>query len=329
MILANFIYSYPGMFITQSIFHSLVAVIIIRSTIFIWDIRDPVVRQRFFYLALILPLFSFPVYQLINPARRLIQFRMNSLFDSNTWITMELFGVVPMSIFFFLIILISTLIFLFQEMIPIIKHLISRGNDDVQETNPGFDVMIHDALEGLDIERPTVIVINEDDHMLYSTTGKDPAIYFSSGLIGELNVDQIRAAIVHEIAHIERSRLPLLIILYLIRMLMMYNPIVLLVFRKLVREEERICDDISVSVTNNAHALAEVLKKQLRTEEMRFDSKKVSEVKESLQEYGHNMQLAERIRRLEHNEIYRIHKRESVKYVLVVVIVSVINYFIV
>lgn len=329
MILADFIYSYPGMFITQSILHSLVAVIIIRSTIFIWDIRDPVIRQRFFYLALILPLISFPIFQVINPVRHLMQFRLQSLFDSNIWISMELFGKVPFSIFFFLVLVISTLIFLFQEMIPIVKHLISRGNDDAPEINSGCDAVIQRALGGLNIERPKVIVINEDDHMLYSTTGNDPAIYFSSGLIRELNEDQIRAAIVHEIAHIERSRLPLLIILYLMRILMMYNPVVLLVFRKLVREEERICDDISVSITGNAHALAEVLRKQLRTEEMRFDHKKISEMKESLQEYGHTMQLIERIRRLEHNEVYRAHRREPVKYVLVIVVISVINYFIV
>jgi Zn-dependent protease with chaperone function len=215
-------------------------------------------------------------------------------------------------------------------MIPIVKHLTNRGNDDVQEINSGHDLVINKALEDLNGENPKVIVIDEDDHVLFSTTGKDPAIYFSEGLLRELNNDQIRAAIVHEIAHIERSRLPLLIILYMMRVVMLYNPIVLLVFRKLVREEERICDDISVSMTDNANALAEVLKKQLRTdEEVRFDSKRISDMKESLQEYGHNMQLIERIHRLEHDEVYTEHKNEIIKYSLAIIVISIINYFVV
>jgi Zn-dependent protease with chaperone function len=215
-------------------------------------------------------------------------------------------------------------------MIPIVKHLTNRGNDDVQKISSGYESVINKALEDLNGENPKVIVIDEDDHVLFSTTGKDPAIYFSEGLLRELNNDQIRAAIVHEIAHIERSRLPLLIILYMMRVVMLYNPIVLLVFRKLVREEERICDDISVSMTDNANALAEVLKKQLRTdEEVRFDSKRISDMKESLQEYGHNMQLIERIHRLEHDEVYTEHKNEIIKYSLAIIVISIINYFVV
>ncbi len=330
MILASFIYSYPGMYITQSIMHSLVAVVIIRSMIHIWDIRDPVIRQRFFYLALILPLFSFPVYQMINPARHLIRFRLTSLFDSNILITMDLFGMVPMSIIFFLLILISSLIFLFQELIPIVKHLMNRGNAEVQEGNSDYDLVISKALENLSGEKPKVIVLDEEDHIIYSTTDKNPAVYFSEGLLRELNDDQIRAAIIHEIAHIERSRTPLLIVLYLMRMLMMYNPIVLLAFRKLVREEEKVCDDISVSMTDNAGALADVLKQQLQTdEEVRFDSKRISDMKESLQEYGHNLQLIERIHRLEHGEIYKEHKSEIMKYSLAIIVIVIINYFVV
>ena len=165
MITSSFMYSYPGMYISQSIMHSLVAVIIIRSMIHIWDIRDPVIRQRFFYLALILPLFSFPVYQIINPERHLLRSRMNSLFDSNIWITMDLFGIVPMSIFFFLLIALSSFIFLFQELIPIVRHLANRGNAEAQEGNSDYDLVIIKALENLSVEKPKVIVLDEDDIM--------------------------------------------------------------------------------------------------------------------------------------------------------------------
>ena len=49
-------------------------------------------------------------------------------------------------------------------------------------------------------------------------------------LVGALSVEQLQAALAHEFAHVVRSRRPLLIAVYLLRIVMFFNPVVLVAF---------------------------------------------------------------------------------------------------
>ena len=108
----------------------------------------------------------------------------------------------------------------------------------------------------------------------------------------------MEAALAHEIAHIARSRRPLLIAVFLLRIIMFFNPVVLVKFRKAVRDEEKICDDIAVSLTRNPAALADALKtfSRKRTRRPNRAPRSFSTLSGTLEEYSQNLHLESRIK---------------------------------
>jgi len=165
---------------------------------------------------------------------------------------------------------------------------------------------------------------------LYSVTWRKSAVFLSTGLINTLNAEQIKAAIAHEIAHIQRSKRPLLIVVFFFRILMFFNPVVLLEFRRIAQEEEKICDDIAVSITGTHYVLAEILKKfYYKTKEPEIaDIKKLSALGATIEDYSHNLLLKNRIERLEQ---WSANNPESgwLNFFITIAVIAVINYFVV
>lgn len=300
MDLSWFFNSYPGMFLAQSFSHSLITAIIVKRAIKAWRVKNPVLKQRFHYLVIILPLLAFPVYQLINPARRTLSFRLGALFDMNRWLTLEAFGKIPLHLIFLLLLSVTACIFFFQEAFPIIRHLFS-SEGGVHQKIKSDDVRVHEALQSLPGEKPDFFILDDEDLLLYSTTGKNASIFLTSGLIHSLSFEQLRAALAHEIAHISRNRKPLLLVVFLFRVILFFNPIALLEFRRIVQEEEKICDDIAVRKTGDPSILAETLRKLYLPEKStgKISVKELGRVRDTMEERSHIMLIQSRIRRLE------------------------------
>ncbi len=329
MDISSFFYSYHGMYIAQSVCHSVIAFIIVDRAIYIWNISSPLIRQRFRLIVVLLPVLSFPLYQIINPERNSISFRMESLFDINRWLNLEILGV-QIGLFFIIIFMITTFIFLFQEFIPVIKHTIESRNSEVEAIEPDENSSFIQAVSGLSGEKPKIFILEDDEFILFSTTGRDASVYLSKGVINILNAEQLQSVIAHELAHIKRNKKPLLIIVFLLRMLMFFNPVVLLEFRKIVHEEEMVCDDMAVSLTKNPHALSESLKRIHHEAESITPAqlRKFSDMKDTLEQYSHNMHLKSRIIRLEKAETNK-ENAGWFEFALIVFAVIAINYFIV
>ncbi len=325
-----------GMYIAQAFSHSLIAALIVDRAIQAWKITNPVVRQRFSLIVMIFPIFSFPLYQTINPQRDSISFRLEALFDINRWLNIELWGKIPLNVLFLLMLSAVALIFLIQEMVPIVRHIIESRRSRAEEKEEEVEGKPHDnpAIEGVlaDFpgEKPSISVIDDTDFVIFSSTGKNSTIFLSTGLLKTLNADETQAAIAHELAHITRSKRPLLVIIYIIRVLMFFNPVVLVEFRRIVQEEEKICDDIAVSLTGKQTALAETLKKfGHRESELGIDAvKNLSTLSSSLEDYSHSVHMESRIKRLEDGMIQN-GGGEWFKFLLTLSTIAVINYFVV
>jgi len=305
MNLSTFFNSYAGMFAAQSFCHSLIAAVVTDRALHAWKIHDPLIRQRFRLIVIFFPILSFPLYQLIDPTRSTALFRIASLFDINRWLSIEIFGIVPVSLLFLLILAFSALVFLFQELFPVIKHVLESRSPEQVGTLQGTDPFIEQAAQSLEIRPPSVFLIDDAEPILFSSTGKDAVVYISHGLQENLTPEQLRAAIAHEIAHIARSRRPLLILVFFLRIVMFFNPVVLMKFRKIVRDEEKICDDIAVSLTHDPKALAAALKTFYQTPDdgpLR-SSGRTSTRDVSLEDFGHNLHLESRIQRLETGDL--------------------------
>lgn len=320
--------TYPGMYITQSFCHSTVAFIIVERTIHILKIADPLMRQRMRILIILSAIFSMPLYQFISPDRGSIIFRQNSLFDSSRWLNIELPGSLPLGLIFIVIMLATSLIFVFQELIPILRHTVeSRTPVDIEGTLHAPS--LQDLTESLRGQLPSINIIAEDDYILYSTTGKKAEVYISRGIVNTLSSRQLQSVIAHEIAHIERNKMPILMIIYLMRIIMFFNPLILIEFRRITHEEEKICDDIAVSLTKDPVALSEALEKLYRYDNTRIeDIKRLSNIRETLEEYSHSLQIESRIKRLDKGTD-RDRTGQHIILILTSLIIIVINYFVV
>ena len=327
---SDFFNSYPGMYIAQSFMHSLIAAIIVDRAIQLWDINNPLIRQRFRLIVVLLPVLLFPLYQIINPDRGNISFRLNSLFDINRWVSLELWGAISLGWFFIIIVVTATGIFLFQEMIPVLKHIFESKESALDIIDPDDYPAVRQAMGPLPVEKPDVFIFDDDEYILFSTTGKNAAVFISTGIIKTLTVEQLQAAITHEIAHIIRNKRPFLIIVFLFRVIMFFNPVVLLEFRRITQEEEKICDDITVSLTNKPHALYETLKKLYHKDKNinPLQLGNLSEMRDTLEEYSHNIHIENRIVRLEKTSIQEPYGEWS-KLIFTVIIIAGICYFVV
>ena len=330
MSLSTFFNSVVGIYLAQSFCHSLIAAMITDRAVKAWNIHDPLVRQRFRLIVILYPIISFPLYQLMNPARGSALFRLDSLFDISRWLFLEIWGFIPVSLFFLFLFAVTSLVFLFQEMLPVLRHSLAAEAPEHAVTHLDADPFIGEASRTLSIKKPDVVLIDDDSPLLFSTTGNNAVIFVSTGLTQALSREQMQAALAHELAHIARNRRPLLIAVFLLRIIMFFNPIVLVKFRRAVRDEEKICDDIAVSLTGNRAALADTLKVfyQKPEELPEPDPQKLFALNVSLEEYGHNMHLADRIKRLETGSTDRL-EHWGFPFALTLLAVVVINYFVV
>jgi hypothetical protein len=302
MHIPNLFHTYPGMYMTQSFLHALIATVITGGAIEAWNIESPRIRQRFRLSVILFSIFSFPVYQAIDADRNSVFFRAEALFDSMRWLDMELWNMIPLHLFLVLIFAATTLVFVFQEMFPIIRHFaVPAAEPHVEVSKPSMDSLAGRSLKPLVDLLPELFIIQDDEPLLFSTTLKNPAIYLSTGLTKQLSPEQLQAAVAHEIAHVARSKRPVLLAGFFLRTLMFFNPVVLVEFRRAIRNEEKICDDIAVSITGKPLILAETLKKFHLGEESgdEPDSDR-HPLKTNLEEYSHMLQLESRIARLEH-----------------------------
>lgn len=289
------------MYISQSFFHSLIAAVIINGSMHAWKIADPFIRQRFRCLMIVLSIFLFPVYTMINPERGSIYFRLEALIDFNRWLNLELWGKMPLRVPFIIFLAVTAAIFIFQEVVPLLRHMRESKKNRTKGKKAVEDPYVRRALEGLPVEKPDTFILDDDEIVLFSTTGKEPAVFLSTGLARLLDTGQLQAALAHEIAHVNRSRRPVLIVLFLLRIVMFFNPVILLEFRKLVQDEETICDCIAVSMLQKPHALAETLRKLYDSPEETGSRNPggFSNIRENLENYGHALLIENRIKRLE------------------------------
>ncbi len=321
--------SYPGMYIVQSFLHLTISAVIVNAAIKVWDISNPLITQRYRFLAIIFPIFSFPLYQLINPERGSIFFRERAVFDSGRWLSLAIFDKMPLGLLFILLLSVTTMVFLLQELIPVARHSLETRGGEAGDVEFGDSAGVNELLTGLPGEKPEVLVIEDDDCVVFSTTGRRAAVYLSSGLLRALGPEEVQAAVAHEIAHIERSKVPVLFIVFLLRVILFFNPVVLFEFRRATQEEEKICDDMAVALTNKPHALAETLKKLYRRAEDGVPGiEKLSNLKASLEEFSHVMHIESRIERLEHGNTNKT-DAEWLRFSMIFMAIVAINYYIV
>ena len=87
---------------------------------------------------------------------------------------------------------------MFQELAPILFQTLHPTRPARAARDGAGDPAVREALAPLSGPAPPVFIVEDDDLVIFSTTGKNASITLSSGLAASLSVDQLRAALAHE-----------------------------------------------------------------------------------------------------------------------------------
>ncbi len=294
----TFFHTLPGMYITQTVLHSFTALIIIELSFYAWNVKDHLSLFRYRLLPLVMPIFMFPLFQLLSPERGTWHFRLTTaLFDSHRWLDLKVLDIYPFALLFLAVLAAFTGIFLFQEIFPIMK----RRNSHEQHTGSpegGEEIrsMLKAVCAELSTDEPEVLFVETRSPVLFTQGYKNHSLVISSGLISKLGREQLRNALIHEVVHMKRSSNLKTQTIYLLRMLMFYNPVSLVEFRRIVHDDEFICDAITMSMTRDPQALISALSAfYVHPDDL---PGKLSQIKDQVESHSHNLLLDVRIRNL-------------------------------
>jgi len=327
--------SLSGIYVVQTFLHSLIAILIIERAMKIWHLHNPLTKFRYRIMTLVLPVCMLPLYQLINSGRSSFSFQQdNAIFSMNKWLSLEIWDLVPLRTVFMLILAGTSFVFFLQEVMPIMRDVFARKGRDMSShfySDPGIDDLARQMSEKLGIEPPPVTVLKDSNPFIFTSGSRNHTIVLTSGLTELLDGEQLKSAIAHELAHIARMSNATKWMIFAIRVLMFFNPIVLIVFRRIVQDDEHICDDITVSLTKSPFVLASTLKVFYSSHSEFFSDAfgGVKALQEGMENYSHNLLLKERIARLESEKGYTDKEFEWGKFLFTTAVVAVINYFVV
>ncbi len=126
-----------------------------------------------------------------------------------------------------------------------------------------------------------------------------------------------------------RSRRPLLIVAYVVRVLLFFSAGTLVAFRKAAAEEEKICDDWAVAVTGRPDALAAVLEKLRHSDAYEVEDGEAGEELSSIEHMSYDLMVRERIHRLADGESTTAATGDWLKFAVTLATIVILNYYIV
>lgn len=124
-----------------------------------------------------------------------------------------------------------------------------------------LEYMIGSIASTVNCQAPRLLVVKAYYPSPFVLGFFNPLLVLPSHLVDNLNHDELEALLGHEIAHITRWDNLYIWQAVLFRDIMFFNPVVLLIYHYLLKEKEKNCDDLAISITGKPIEFAEMLLK--------------------------------------------------------------------
>ena len=257
----DFLSSTIGQYIVQATLHSVIIAIVVEAMLRLWDVQQPYLQIRFRLLDLLLPVICLPLYFLLYPPRAEAYFREQvALIDFNEWLQLRLWGYLEVWHLLAALLALTTAYFIIREAIPSLRHYFGYRHS-LPDLTPGqfpkLDMILKKLAQVKGFPRPRVLISPEDTPIVH--TLRHYALVLSPTTINMLDDDELEAVIAHELAHLTRQAYGISQASLVLRFLMFYNPVALLIFRHIINDNEKKCDDIAIRATGKRLALASAL----------------------------------------------------------------------
>jgi Zn-dependent protease with chaperone function len=297
-------------YVFQCVLHSFIIALVIEVLLKIWHEERPLLQIRFRSLVILIPVLSFPLYQLIYPHRGSLEFRKDmAIFDINQWLLLRLADGILGWHLALVLLGVVTVMFLVQEAIPTLLHHYNGEDDKTlykSGTIPKLDRVIRDLEQRLPMAIPRIFLLNGKEPIIYAKGLTKGSINISCSLIEALDLEELQGVLAHEMGHILRRDNATGWVLFLLRFIMFYNPIVLIEFRRIINERETLCDDLASTFTGKPLAIASSLAKIFRMGKADGSSQisksglrdRILSIVHNLESHSHRVRIENRVTRM-------------------------------
>jgi Zn-dependent protease with chaperone function len=247
----------------ESILHGLVAALTIVAILGAGRIRDPQSRLHFWWLALACPVLLTPGYRWLVPARLDEGFRDGwALFSGDRLAPFAWHGI-DVGTAGALGLAVAGLLLYLRDLLPFLLELRrSRVRNRVPATVP--ELLAQAGAKAAAVLHTPVprLRVFASPHPILSCRGlRRPLIVASTALLERLTLDELDAAITHEVAHAKHRDPALGWGLMLVRGLFCFNPAVQLCARAAAHELERRADQTAAMAVGGPEPVARSLRK--------------------------------------------------------------------
>lgn len=250
-----------GEYAGQSIFHALVAALVIEALVRLWKVDQPAQKLLFRSLSLAVPMVLVPCLVLFVPGRAEASFVDRwALFAGTRWAQVSLFGVGLYSVWLGAVSLLGAAL-LALDFVPLVKDLV-RGPKAPGSAAPlpdearAVEQVVKELSARLGMGAPRVVLTGDESPRLFCAGVAHPRIVISRGAVALLDAAELRAALAHELGHLWRNDPLWGWGLAAARLLLFFNPVFHLEARAFAREAEWRADDFAVSSAAAADRLA-------------------------------------------------------------------------
>ncbi len=243
--------------LAQLIVHSLVASLFVEALTRTWKVRHPAQRMALRDLALGYPLVLFPAMVLLFPARLDPAFGDAALLAGHRWHDVPFFGLDLYRIFVGGLAALGLLLFLADlgSLLSALRRGRPRSHAPDAASAAALDAA-RLALAGLPGGAPPLAFLDQAWPALFCAGVRHPSIYVSRGALALLDAEELRSALAHEAAHLERRDPQRSWVVMGLRALMCLNPTFQVQARVLARDAERRADERGVELGADRLALA-------------------------------------------------------------------------
>jgi Zn-dependent protease with chaperone function len=258
-------------FAGQAIFHTLVAALVVEALVRLWGVRLPAQRVALRLLALAWPLVALPVLFLAFPGRDDEGFRDGmALFAGRRWDDIAFLGV-GLYVWWVAAHAAVGLGLFLMDLLPLLRARRAEPpaaplrNPEGHRTGEALVA----AAAAMGMPAPPLVFLEEGPPLLYCTGAVRPAVVVSRAAIDLLDAAELRCALAHELAHLERRDPAVSWLLMGARAVNWFNPGLQVLVRALARDAERGADERAAAATGDRLALASGLLKLYRATEGR------------------------------------------------------------
>jgi Zn-dependent protease with chaperone function len=129
------------------------------------------------------------------------------------------------------------------------------------DSTRALQAMVEQIAGKADCKVPKLLVVDREYPSPFVLGFFNPLLVVPQSLLPHLSDEELEALLAHEIAHMARWDNLYVWQAVLFRDIMFFNPVVIFIYNYLLKEKEKNCDDLAISITGRPAVFAEMLLK--------------------------------------------------------------------